>query len=274
MAGRNPGWWRASNRTTGRSPQDRGSAGFHGETGHAKLAGKDTSSRIHKEFQIQMRTTDPRRLWLFPLAAILTAVPWVFLLGPGRGQHEQAVSLASASYRAPGYVYFAGLICLLLAVVTLVATAEAKRPSAWALAALVFDISAVTMITAVFGILTLADPVVASYYLSGHEDVGALLRQLSGGSFAASINAWFAGAMGIGVIGAVATAVSSWRAGIGRWSAVLVAAGLVLALLIQPLVSWVGSALLLGAGGWIAWHANSRNAAERTSDLRLAPTRG
>ena len=221
---------------------------------------------------MQMTIADPRRLWLFSLAAILTAVPWVFLY-PLKGKHAQAAFIASASNWAPVYLYFAGLICLLLAIMTLVAFAEVKRPSAWTVAALVLNVTAIAMINAVFGIFVLADPVVASYYLSGHQDVGSLLNQLED-DFPGSILAWLQAASGIAVIGAVATAVSTWRAGIARWSGVLLAAGLPLALLITPVVSWVGSALLLGAGGWIAWRANSRDIAEGTSDLQVAPTRG
>ena len=208
-----------------------------------------------------MRTADPRRLWLFPLSAILTALPWVFIF-PLRhgfeGKHEQAVFLASASYRASGYLYFAGFICLLLATITLLAMAEAKRPSYWAVAALVLDVGAVAMICAVEGgVLSLAGPTVSSYYLTGHQDVGPLLIQLSGDSFDANTNAWLLVAIGVAVIGAVATCVSTWRAGIDRWSGVLLAAGFALVLAITPRVSWVGSALLLGAGAWMAWRTNS-----------------
>jgi hypothetical protein len=202
-----------------------------------------------------MRAADPRRLWLFPLAAILTAMPWVFLL-----KHEQAVFIASAGNRAASYLYFAGFICLLVAIITLVAMAEAKRPSAWTVAALVLNVAAVAMVNAVLGVFALADPVVASYYLSGHQDVGQLLTQLED-DFPASIIAWLEAASAIAVIGAVATGVATWRAGIARWSAVLLAAGLPLALLITPVLSWVGSALLLGAGGWIAWRTNRRELA-------------
>ena len=212
-----------------------------------------------------MRTADPRRLWLFPLAAILTALPWVviFPLRHGfEGKQEQAVLLASASYRAAGYLYFAGFICLLLAIITLVAMAEVKRPSAWAVAALVLDVGAVVMICAVeAGVLSLAGPTVASYYLRGHQEVGALLVQLSGDSFDANTNTWLLVAIGVAVIGAVATGVCTWRAGIGRWSGVLLAAGFALVLDITPRVSWVGSALLLGAGAWMAWRTDSSEVA-------------
>ena len=215
-----------------------------------------------------MVTADPRRLWLFPLAAILTALPWVFLF-PLRGKHAEAAFLASATNWAAGYLYIVGFICLTLAIITLVAMAEVKRPSVWTVAALVLDVAAIAMISAVLGMFALADPVVASYYLSGHQDVGSLLNQLED-DFPAGINAWLLAASGVSLLGAVATGVSIWRAGIARWSGVLLAAGLPLALLITPVVSWVGSALLLGAGGWIAWRANSSEVAGGTSALQVA----
>ena len=219
-----------------------------------------------------MTTAARRRLWLFPLAGILTGLPWVvflFQLRPGAGTDQEALFFVSASTQASVYAYIAGFICLLVAIATLVVMAEAKRPSAWAVAALVLDVAAVAMITAVVGgVLALADRVVASYYLSGHQDVGPLLSQLSvGGSFAPNINAWLFVANGIALIGVVATGVSTWRAGIGRWSGVLLAAGFGLTLTITPLLSWVGSALLLGAGGWIAWRTNSSEVAAETAGI-------
>lgn len=216
-----------------------------------------------------MTTAARQRLWLFPLAAILTGLPWlVIFFGGPRGGRQQALYFVSSATQGATYVYFAGLICLLLAIITLVAMAEAKRPSAWAVAALVLGVAAVAMISAVVGgVLGLAASTVASYYLSGHQDVGPLLIQLSGGTFAPNINAWGFAAIDIAMIGAVAIGVSTWRAGIARWSGVLLAAGFGLTLTIQPGVSWVGSALLLGAGGWIAWRTNSSKVAAETATV-------
>jgi hypothetical protein len=213
-----------------------------------------------------MGTASRRGLWLLPIAAILTGLPWLAFFdlkpgGEGSDSHEEAVRAISLTNQLAGYAYITGFICLLVGMIALALYIASRRGSSWAAPALVLDAVAVALIMPVQGVVGLGDPIVASYYLSGHSDVGPLFIQLSGGSFAPQINAWVIATILIALAGAVASGVASWRTGAGRWSGVLVAAGFVLTVAITPLVSWVGAALLVGAGSWIAWHANRVEAA-------------
>lgn len=215
-----------------------------------------------------MSTASRRGLWLLPVAGVLTAVPWLAFFhlkpgGEGSDPHGEAVSALSLSNQVAGYAYLAGFLCLLVGVIALLVYVALRRQSGWNAPALVLDVIAVALVLPVEGVLGLADPIVASYYLAGHEDVAPVLIQLSGGSFAPLINGWLAVAIIIALAGGVATGFAIWRSGAGRWSAVLVAAGFVLTVAITPLVSWVGAALLMGGGARLAWTANRIEVAPR-----------
>lgn len=217
-----------------------------------------------------MSTASRRGLWLLPIAGVLTGLPWFAFFdlkpgGEGSDPHGDAVRALSLTDQFAGYAYVAGFLCLLVGLIALTIYVASRRPSSWTVPALVLDVVAVALIMPVEGVLGLADPIVASYYLSGHEDVGALFTQLSGGSFAPLINTWVIVAILTSLAGAIATGVACWRIGADRWSGVLVSAGFVLTVAITPLVSWVGAAFLIGGGSWIAWHAGRPEGAPATA---------
>jgi hypothetical protein len=197
-----------------------------------------------------------RGIYTLPAAGILTAVPWLFILGKPSVKSDPdgyARSLTTTSNAVGGYLYLAGLICLLFGLLALYGYLARTRASSWAAGGMIASVLGIGLALPVFGILGLADAVLADVYLSGHKDVGVALLQLSGGNFNARINTYFAIFIIISLIGAVAYAVAVWKSGtLPRWAGIVVAAGFVLSMTLSPIVAWVGAVCLVAGGVWLA----------------------
>jgi hypothetical protein len=218
-----------------------------------------------------MSTATRRGLWLLPVAGVLTGLPWFEFIHVGPGQphlaRDEALRALSIGDQVATYAYAAGFLCLLFGLLALYTSVMSRRPGLMTLGAVVLDVLAVALLLSVqIGVLVLARPIAADFYLSGHDDAGSLVLQLSGGGFSPRILTFLLVTIFVALLGAIATGAALWRSDASpKWVAVSLAAGFVLTMTDFPLVGWVGSALLLGVGSWIAW-ALPRSAAAATKD--------
>lgn len=223
-----------------------------------------------------MSTAVRRAFWLLPAAGILTLLPWFHFIHVEAGQQhvagDEAMRAASLGDQVATYAYVAGFLCLLFGLLALNAYVASRRQGVVSVVAIALDLLAVAfMVSIQVGIVALARPMAAEFYLSGHQDSGPLVLQLSGGSFGSRIIAFLGVTIVVALAGAIATGVAIWRSGVlPRWAAVLIAAGFVLTMTDAPLIGWVGSGLLLGAGSWIAWVA-TRAATATVTHARVEP---
>jgi hypothetical protein len=231
--------------------------------------------RAEKEV-VSMSASARRGLWLLPLAGVLTGVPWFEFIHVRPGQphvaRDEALRALSLGDQVATYAYGAGFLCLLFGLLALHASVMSRRPGLVTLGAVVLDVLAVALLLSVqIGVLALARPIAAELYLSGHEDTAPLVLQLSGGAFGARVMGFLLATIFIALLGAIATGTAIWRSGaVRKWAAVLFAIGFVLTMTDFPLIGWVGSALLVSVGGWIAW-AVTRSAVATTKDAPPAP---
>jgi hypothetical protein len=198
-----------------------------------------------------------RGIYALPAAGVLTAVPWVFLLGnnssPKTDPEAYARSLTSTGNAFGGYLYLAGLICLLFGLLALYGYLARARSSSWAAAGMIVSVVGIALALPVFGVLGLALPVVGDVYLAGHKDVADAMLLLSGGTFSNRINSYFGVFVVVSLVGAIAYAVAVWKSGtLPKWAGVIVAAGFALSMTLSPYVAWVGAACLIVGGLWLA----------------------
>jgi hypothetical protein len=218
-----------------------------------------------------MSTASRRGLWLLPVAGVLTGLPWFEFIHVGPGQQlvarDEALRALSIGDQIATYAYAAGFLCLLFGLLALYASVMSRPPGLVTLGAVVLDVLAVALLLSVqIGVLVLARPIAAEFYLSSHDDAGSLVVQLSGGGFGPRILTFLLVTIFVALLGAIATGAALWRSGaIPKWAAVLFAIGFVLTMTAFPFIGWVGSALLIGVGSWIAWTA-PRSAAATTKD--------
>ena len=145
------------------------------------------------------------------------------------------------------------MICLLFGLLALYGYLARTRASSWAGGGMIVSVVGIALALPVFGILGLADAVLADVYLAGHKDVSAAMPLLAGGSFSNRIIAYFGVFLLISLIGAIAYAMAVWKSGsLPKWAGVLVAAGFVLSMTFSPGVAWVGALCLVIGGGWLA----------------------
>jgi hypothetical protein len=132
-----------------------------------------------------------RGIYALPAAGVLTAVPWVFLVGQPSAKTDPdayARSVTATGNGVAGYLYLAGLICLLFGLLALHGYLARNRASSWAAAGMIVSVVAIALALMVFGIFALADKVLADVYLAGHKDVSAAMVLLAGGTFSNRVN--------------------------------------------------------------------------------------
>ncbi|MHB8588273.1 MAG: hypothetical protein ACYDA0_05380 [Candidatus Dormibacteraceae bacterium] len=191
-----------------------------------------------------------------PAAGILTAVPWVFLLGkasPKTDPMGYAQSVTSTENAVAGYLYLSGLICLMFGLLALYGYLTRTRASSWAAGGMIVSVLGIALALPVFGIVGLADAVLGDVYLAGHKDVAAAMLLLSGGNFSGRVNGYFGVFVVVSLIGAILYAVAVWKSGsLPKWAGIIVAAGFVLSMTLSPVVAWVGALCLVVGGVWLA----------------------
>jgi hypothetical protein len=207
-----------------------------------------------------------RGIYALPAAAILTTVPWILILGhPDAKTDPQgyARSVTSTGQAVGGYLYMAGLICLLFGLIALYGYLARTRASSWAAAGMILSIVGIAMALPIFGILGLANQVLADVYLAGNKDVSAAMVQMAGGTFSNRINDYFGVIILVSLLGAIANAVAVWRSGsLPKVAGILVAAGFVLSMALSPFIAWAGAVCLLIGGVWLARRASGTASAD------------
>jgi hypothetical protein len=201
--------------------------------------------------------TDPvrRGIYLLPAAGILTLVPWLFILGPAVKTDPQAYarSVTSTGHMVAGYVYIAGFICLLIGLFALYGYLVRSRASTWAAAGMIVSVVAITLALPIFGVVGLANQVLADVYLGGQKDVSSAMVLMAGGTFSDRINNYFGVIVLVSLIGAIANAVAIWRSGtLPKVAGIFLPAGFVLSMTISPGIAWAGALLLVVGGAWLA----------------------
>ena len=201
-----------------------------------------------------------RGLYALPAAGVLTAAPWVFILGQPSLKTDPegyARNLTSTAHFVTLYVYLAGLVCLLFGLLALYGYLSRTRAASWAAGGMIISVVAIALALPIFGILGLADAVVGDVYLSGHKDVSAAMVLLAGGTFSDRINNYFGILIFTSLVGAILYAVAVWKSGsVPKWAGVLVAPGFVLTMALSPGLAWAGSVFLVIGGIWLAGRAS------------------
>ena len=197
-----------------------------------------------------------RGIYALPVAGVLTAAPWVFILGQPSVKTDPdgyARNMASTAHLVSGYVYLAGIVCLLFGLLALYGYLARTRAAAWAAGGMIISVVAIALALPIFGILGLADAVLGDAYLAGHKDVSAAMVLMAGGTFSDRINNYFGVLIYLSLFGAIAYAVAVWKSGsLPKWSGVLVVLGFVPSLSFSPGIAWAGSLFLVIGGIWLA----------------------
>lgn len=202
-----------------------------------------------------------RGIYALPLAGILTALPWVFILSSPSGKTdtaEYARGLTSTMHEVVGDLYLAGFICLLFGLLALYGHLAGSRGSSWAAGGLVASVVAIALVMQVLSIFGLASAVLGDVYLSGHKDVSAAMVLFSGGTLSRRIDNYLGLLLLLSLLGAIANAVAVWRSRVlPKWAGILVGVGVVLSLTLSPGIAWVGALCLFIGGAGLARRAGA-----------------
>lgn len=199
-----------------------------------------------------------RGLYALPVAGVLTAVPWLFLLRQPSLRTDPdgyARSIISPSIAVAGYVYLAGFICLLFGLLALYTHLARTSGASWAAGGLVVSVVGIALALPVFGVFGLASAILGDAYLAGHKDVTAAMVLMGGGTPSNRLNSYFGILMLIALFGATANAVAVWRSRtLPRWAGLVLVPGLVLSMTFSP-PAWAGAVCLVAGGAGLAWRA-------------------
>jgi hypothetical protein len=194
-------------------------------------------------------------VWALPVYGLLTL--WAtFTHEPDRQNEVEAYAmfLSTTSYLAHhllGSIF--GTILAIFGVIALAAYLANSRVGRLALLAMVLSVAGNCLILTIFGFSTIVSPVIGQLYLAGQP--GAMEVNEAIFSSAALLILSGPGLL-LYLVGAILLGVAVWRSGtLPKWagaiyapSGLLIAAGVAIGEL-RPL----GSALIVVAGGWIAW---------------------
>ncbi|HEX5504169.1 MAG TPA: hypothetical protein VFW96_16205 [Thermomicrobiales bacterium] len=220
-----------------------------------------------------------RGLWLLPLAGIILAVVTLLWLVPLPGATANATLADQARMMASplvlivfGWLYFVGLIVLILGLQALYGVLAAGHGRAWALGGLALGVAGAAVLLAAFGAVALGGAVVAGSYLGGNTGAADAMQHLQGGSFGAAVMQALVVAIILAVAGAIAEGVAIWRSGtLPRWAAIVFGVGLVLVAASTPLVTTLGGLLLLASGVAIARATGREAIAGEAAPAALQP---
>jgi hypothetical protein len=148
-----------------------------------------------------------------------------------------------------------GTILAIFGVIALGAYLANGRTGRLALLGMVLSVAGNCLILTIFGFSTLVSPVIGRLYLEGQP--GAMEVNEAILTSPAFIFVVFSGLL-VFLVGSILFGVAIWRSGtLPRWAGVLFApTGLLIAAGVQiGAAQTLGSALMVAAGGWIAWSA-------------------
>ena len=194
-------------------------------------------------------------VWALPVYGLLTF--WAtFTHEPDRQREVEAYArfLSTTSYLAHHLLgSILGTILAIFGVIALAAYLANSHVGRLALLAMVLSVAGNCLILTVFGFSTIVSPVIGQLYLAGQP--GAM--EVNEAIFSSAALFILAGpGLLLYLVGAILLGVAIWRSGkLPKWagalyapSGLLIAAGVAIGEL-RP----IGSALIVVAGGWIAW---------------------
>jgi hypothetical protein len=219
-------------------------------------------------------------LWAIPAAGVLTLLPWVaFFFVPEPNANADpgvfARTVTDALHTTVGYLYLTGLFCLLFGVLAISAWLQDTQVprgasprareagivrrawnapgSSYAAVGMVFGIIATVVVIGTWTILVIATPTVADVYLSGHPGASEVFKFLSGGHWGSRVLPLFIVAGVSALVAAYTLGDAIRRSGrVPKWVGPVFGIGLVLTIISAPLVSLVGSVLVILSGVVIA----------------------
>jgi hypothetical protein len=194
-------------------------------------------------------------VWTLPVYGLLTL--WATLTHePDRQNEVEAYArfLSTTDYLAKHLLgSILGTILAIFGVIALAAYLANSRVGRLALLAMVVSVAGNCLILTIFGFSTHVSPVIGRLYLEGQPGVMVVNEAIFGSAAFAIVTVL---GLLLYLLGAIFLGVAIWRSGVlPKWAGALYApTGLLIAAGVA--IGWaqtVGSALLIVAGGWIAW---------------------
>jgi hypothetical protein len=194
-------------------------------------------------------------VWALPLYGLLTF--WATLTHePDRQNEVEAYArfLSTTDYLAKHLLgSILGTILAIFGVMALAAYLANRRVGHLALLAMVVSVAGNCLVLTIFGFSTHVSPVIGRLYLEGQPGAMAVNEAIFGTSSFAIVAAL---GLLLYLLGAILLGIAIWRSGVlPKWAGALYApTGLLIASGVA--IGWaqtVGSALLIVAGGWMAW---------------------
>ena len=145
-----------------------------------------------------------------------------------------------------------------------IAAPDGTGASGWAATGLLATmvVTALTLMT--IGTLVVAAPVLADAYLGGDHGVTSGLVLMSGESWRVMKSIEIAADLSL--IGSVAFAVAVWKSGaLPKVAGILLVPGIFASMSLSPVVAWVGAALLIISGVWLARSVTDRGQRQRAA---------
>jgi hypothetical protein len=194
-------------------------------------------------------------VWALPVYALLTF--WAtFTHEPDRQNEVEAYAryISTTGYLVQHLLgSILGTILAIFGVIALGAYLANSRAGRLALVAMVMSVAGNCLILTIFGFSTIISPVIGQLYLEGQPGTMEVNEAIF--SSTAFVFLVLPGLL-LYVVGAILFGVAIWRSGtLPKWAGVLYApTGLLIAAGVQiGAAQTLGSALLVVAGGWIAW---------------------
>lgn len=210
-------------------------------------------------------------IYALPLAGILTALPWIFILNhPDAKANPEgfARAVTSTGGMVGGYMYMAGFACLLLGLFALFGYLARTRASGWAAAGLLATTLVVALTQMTVGTLAVGAPVLADAFLGGDRGVSSGLVLLSGEG--ARIMKSIEIAADLSLVGSIAFAVAVWRSGrLPKVAGILLVPAIFASMSLSPIVGWAGALLLVVSGFWLARRINHVDLSPSTAGAML-----
>jgi hypothetical protein len=194
-------------------------------------------------------------VWALPVYGLLTF--WAtFTHEPDRQNEVEAYArfLSATSYLAQHLLgSILGTILAIFGCIALAAYLANSHVGHLALLAMVLSVAGNCLILTIFGFSTIVSPVIGQLYLAGQPGVMEVNEAIFG---SAAFTLLVVPGLLLFIVGVILFGVAIWRSGtLPRWAgalyaptALLIAAGVAIGE-----AQTLGSALLVVAGGWIAW---------------------
>lgn len=194
-----------------------------------------------------------------PIAGLLSAAFWINdLLVDGPDPIKDPVAYAHAATSPValmlGYGSMASAMAIIIGVLALGATLATSPLRNSATIGTVLGVVAMVIVFAIWTLLTVGGAIVGDTVLAGHAGAGAVYSSMSGGNWSGRAVPLLSVLVISGLVAAVCLGASYWRSGRRHapWIAIAFAVALVLEAATAPIVTLVGSLLMIVVGATIA----------------------